>query len=379
MRDDIKRERNSPRTMTETFRVLALGGDHIGPEVVDAGLEILRHVAKRARLSIDIETDLLGGASWDVHGTFCTDAVVEKARNADATLVGAVGGPEWDEIVVDGPVTETDGLTRLRIELDVFNALRPIRSWRALFDRTPYRPDRIYGANLLIVRENSGGIYYGEPRGRERLPDGQERAFEISEYRTYEIERIARCAFSAARVRRGTVTSLDKSNVLESGKLWRESVARIGRDEYPDVELTHLLMDYALFAIACRPADFDVVLADNLFGDLVSDMAGAVAGSLGMLPSATLPGPAKPGDRIRGGVFEPTHGSAPDISGEGIANPLAAILTVAMMFDYAFGRSDLARAIEDAVDETLLAGLMTPDVGGRHTTADVTKAMLARL
>lgn len=365
--------------MSDTFKVLALGGDHIGPEVVEAGLQVLRHVAERADLSVEIESDLLGGASWDLHGAFCTDAVLEKARRADATLVGAVGGPEWDGIVIDGPITRKDGLTRLRIELDVFNALRPIRAWPALHRRTPFRPEVVEGADLLVVRENSGGIYYGEPRGRETLSEGQDRAYEISEYRTSEVERIARCAFEAARSRRGLLASLDKSNVMESGKLWRETVARIGRDEYPDVTLTHLLMDYALYAVTCRPRDFDVILADNLFGDLISDMAGSITGSLGMLPSATLPCAAKSGGRIAGGVFEPTHGSAPDISGQGIANPMGTILSVAMMFDYAFGHADLARAIEQAVDNVLQAGIMTPDLGGNAGTIDVAAATIRYL
>ena len=365
--------------MSETFRVLALGGDHIGPEVVAAGLRVLRHVGQREGIAFEVEEDLLGGASWDAHGTFCTDAVLEKARQADAVLVGAVGGPEWDGIVINGPITETDGLTRLRIEMDVYNALRPARAWPALHHRTPFRPEIVDGADLMVVRENSGGIYYGEPRGRETLPDGQERAFEISEYRTSEIERIARCAFEVAKGRRGRVASLDKSNVMESGKLWRETVTRIHRDEYWDIDLQHVLMDYALFAVACRPRDFDVLLADNLFGDLISDMVGAVAGSLGMLPSATLPCAAAPGSRVRGGVFEPTHGTAPDISGKGIANPMATILTVAMMFDYAFARSDLARDIESAVDAVLNAGVLTPDLGGTATTDAVTDAVIAAL
>ena len=365
--------------MSRPFKVLALGGDHIGPEVVASGLAVLRHAAEQFGVAVEIEEDLLGGASWDVHGTFCTDAVVAKARAADAILVGAVGGPEWDGIRIDGPITESDGLTRLRIELDVYNALRPARAWPALVAQTPYRQDVVDGADLLVVRENSGGIYYGEPRGREVLSDGQIRAFEISEYRTGEIERIARCAFEAARGRRGHVASLDKSNVMESGKLWRETVERVGRDEYPDVELRHLLMDYALFAVARAPRDFDVLLADNLFGDLISDLIAVVSGSLGMLPSATLPAAARPGHPVKGGLYEPTHGSAPDISGRGIANPIGAILSVAMMFEHGFGQPLAARAIEQAVDGALSAGLLPPDLGGAADTATVTQMVLHNL
>ena len=248
-----------------------------------------------------------------------------------------------------------------------------------MLSRTPFRPDVVDQADILVVRENSGGIYYGEPRGRETLSDGQERAYEISEYRTGEIERIARCAFTAAQGRRGKLASLDKSNVMETGKLWRKTVSRIGRDEFPDVELTHLLMDYALFAVACRPSSFDVILADNLFGDLMSDMVGAVSGSLGLLPSATLPGPAKSGDLIKGGLFEPTHGSAPDISGKGIANPIGAILSVSMIFDFALGRPDIASEIEDVVEAVLATTVRTPDIGGLASTVDMTDAIIGKL
>ena len=362
--------------MTETFKVLALAGDHIGPEVVAAGLQVLKFSADKAGLSIEVEEDLLGGASWDVDGTFCTDAVLAKAQSADAILVGAVGGPEWDDIRVDGPITQQDGLTRLRVELDVYNALRPARAWTPLLHRTPYRPEVVDGADLLVIRENSGGIYYGEPRGVERHADGSVRAFEISEYHTGEVERIARCAFEAARVRRNSVTSLDKSNVMETGKLWRETVARIGRDEYPDVTLNHLLMDFALYAVSKSPCDFDVLLADNLFGDLISDMVATVAGSLGMLPSATLPAATRAGEPIKGGIYEPTHGSAPDISGKGIANPAGTILSVAMMFEHAFARPDVTRKIESAVEDVLKAGVLTPDLGGTATTASMTDAVL---
>ena len=365
--------------MKKSFSVLALGGDHIGPEVVEAGLAILNVAAEKADIEIQLDQDLLGGASWDVHGTFCTDKVLAKAHDADAILVGAVGGPEWDSIVIDGPVTETDGLTRLRVELDVYNALRPARAWAPLLHRTPYRSDVVEGADIMIIRENSGGIYYGEPRGSETLADGQVRAFEISHYVTGEVERIARCAFEAARSRRNHVTSLDKSNVTESGKLWRETVDRIGRDEFPDVELKHLLMDYALYAVGSTSKKFDVVLADNLFGDLISDMIGMVAGSLGMLPSATISCAARAGELVKGGIYEPSHGSAPDISGQGIANPMATVLSVAMMFEYAFARVDIARKIESAVEQTLKRGILTPDLGGTVTTADVTSAVLGAL
>ncbi len=365
--------------MKEKFTVLALGGDHIGPEVVEAGLQVLRFLAEQLDLSIEIDQDLLGGASWNVHGSFCTDQVLAKARTVDAVLVGAVGGPEWDDIKVDGPITQQDGLTRLRVELDVYNALRPARAWSPILHRTPYRPEVVEGADIMVIRENSGGIYYGEPRGCELLENGQQRAFEISEYTTHEIERIARCAFECARARQNQVCSLDKSNVMESGKLWRHTVDKIHQEEYPDVELKHLLMDYALYAVAKSPKDFDVLLADNLFGDLISDMVGVVSGSLGMLPSATLVGPTRAGERIKPGIYEPTHGSAPDISGKGIANPIGTILSVGMMFEYAFGRPEINSVIEAAVHQSLVSGTMTPDIGGTATTADVTASVISAL
>ncbi|MEM7426606.1 MAG: 3-isopropylmalate dehydrogenase [Pseudomonadota bacterium] len=365
--------------MAEKYKVLALPGDYVGPEVVGAGLEVLEKAASLAGLEVSIEEDLIGGASWDVHGRFCTDEVADKARTADAVLLGAVGGPKYDGIRVDGPVTESDGLTRLRIELELYNALRPARAWDALISQTPFRRDVVEGADVMVVRENCGGIYYGEPRGWEDMPDGQERAFEVSEYRTGEVERIARAAFEEARKRRGKVSSFDKSNVMESGKLWRKTVTRIGAEEYPDVELEHILTDYGLFALASRPRDFDVVLADNLFGDLVSDLAGTLAGSLGMLPSATLPRAARPDERIRPGIYEPTHGSAPDIAGQGIANPLGTILSVGMLFRYAFARPDAARAIEAAVERVVSTGTVTPDVGGTAGTTDITKAVISEL
>lgn len=365
--------------MSDSFRVLALAGDYVGPEVVGAGLQVLDEAARHYGLQISVEEGLLGGASWDVHGTFCTDETLARAREADAVLVGAVGGPKWDDIRIDGPITESDGLTRLRVELEIYNALRPVRAWAPLLHLTPYRREVVEGADIMVIRENCGGIYYGEPRGWETLPDGQARAFEISEYTTSEVERIARAAFEEARRRRGLVTSLDKSNVMESGKLWRETVTRIGADEYPDVELQHLLTDYALYALVERPRDFDVVLADNLFGDLVSDMVGTLAGSLGMLPSATLPRDAAPGVKIKPGVYEPSHGSAPDIAGKGLANPIGTILSVAMMFEYAFARPDIAAAIVGAVERTLEQGVLTPDLGGSARTGEVTESILEHL
>ena len=231
----------------------------------------------------------------------------------------------------------------------------------------------------MLIRENCGGIYFGEPRGYETREDGSEYAFEMSAYATAEVERVARAAFEVARRRRGQLVNVDKSNVMESGALWRKVVSEVGAGEYPDVELSHLYTDNALYQLTRRPRDFDVVLADNLFGDLISDMLASIAGSLGMLPSATLAGLAPRGERTRPGLYEPTHGTAPDIFDQGIANPIGTILSVAMMFEYGFARADAAACIEAAVSRTLDDGVRTPDIGGSDGSDDVTNAVLSHL
>jgi 3-isopropylmalate dehydrogenase len=373
------RDISKDNPMPASLKVLALGGDYIGPEVVASGLRVLDHAARRHGMRVDIEEDLLGGAAWDRYGTFCRDETVAKAREADAVLVGAVGGPKWDSIYIDGPPQDKDGLTRLRMELEVYNAMRPARAWKQLLDKTPYRRDVIEGADIMVVRENCGGIYFGHPRGIEKRPDGSERGFEMSAYTTGEVERVARAALELARRRRQRLVSVDKSNVMESGVLWRRVVSAVAAREYPDVELRHLYTDNALFQLTRAPRNFDVVLADNLFGDLISDLLGAIAGSLGMLPSATLAGLAPKGERTRPGVYEPTHGTAPDIAGQGIANPIGTILSVAMIFEYGFARPDIALAIESAVSRTLDDGILTPDIGGAHRTEDITQAVLKHL
>ena len=365
--------------MTQRFNVLALGGDYIGPEVVACGLRVLKRMAELSDLIVDVEEDLLGGAAWDAHGTFCRDETATAARAADAVLVGAVGGPKWDDLYIEGRPEDKDGLTRLRMELEIFNAMRPSRAWPQLLARTPYRPEVIEGADIMVIRENCGGIYFGEPRGFETLPNGTERAFEVSAYTTNEVARVARAAFEVARRRRGELVSVDKSNVMESGVLWRKTVTEVGAREYPDVKLEHLLTDNALYQLTRRPRDFDVVLADNLFGDLISDMLGSLAGSLGMLPSATLAGLSPPGERTRPGVYEPCHGTAPDIAGQGIANPIGTILSVAMMFEYGFARADAARCIEAAVSSALDEGARTPDIGGTLGSEAMTDAVLSHL
>lgn len=375
----------------DEFTVLALGGDGIGPEVVGAGVEVLLAVAKREGLRIEIAEDLLHGAAWERYGTFCRDETVAQAREVDAVLVGAVGDPRFDDYLADhgSPVEEgveagavardpadKDGLMRLRRDLDVFAGLRPARAFEALIERTPFRPEVVRGADLMMVRELCGGAYFGLPRGIERLPGGARRAFDATVYTEAEIERIARVAFELARRRRRRLLSVDKANVMESGMLWREVVSDIGAREYSDVALTHFYADNAAYQLARAPRDFDIVLCDNLLGDLLSDQAGAIAGSLGMLPSASLAGLPPSGEPAKPGLYEPVHGSAPDIAGQGIANPHGAILSVAMMFEYGFALPALARRIEDAVEHTLATGPRTPDLGGEAGSGAVTHAVI---
>lgn len=358
--------------------ILALGGDGIGPEVVECGVQVLRHVARKAGLHLTIEHDLLGGASWDQRGTFCSDAVVAKAKAATAVLVGAVGGPKWDSLNIQGGPTDKDGLVRLRKEMDVFACLRPARSYKTLYGKTPFRPELLVGVDVMVLRELCGGVYFGSPRGIRQREDGSREGFDSNHYTEAEITRVAHVGFQLALHRRKRLTSVDKANVMESGVLWRRIVDEVA-SQYPGVALQHLYADNGLFQLVRQPQQFDVILGDNLFGDLFSDLAAAFAGSLGMLPSASLTRLAPKGAPCGPGIYEAVHGSAPDIAGRGIANPIGTILSVAMIFDYGMGRPDLASEIEAAVEKTLEAGILTPDLGGDRGSAAVTAAILGHL
>ncbi len=361
------------------FRILALGGDGIGPEVVDAGLKVIDVLASLEGFDYSLEEDLLHGAAWDAYGTFLRDETLEKARHADAVLVGAVGGANWDDLVPNGSPVEKDGLMKLRRELDVYAGLRPARAYNALLARTPFKTGVVAGANVMVVRELCGGPFFGEPRGIETSEDGVRCGFDNAVYSDLEIERIARVGFELARRRSGRLVSADKANVMESYVLWREVVTEVGARDYPDVKLIHLYADNAVYQLCCRPNAFEVILSDNLFGDILSDLTGSIAGSLGMLPSASLASAPVIGERVRPGLYEPVHGTAPDITGQGIANPLGAILSVAMMFEHGFAMPDVAQRIEVAVDDVLNAGIWTPDLGGSATTVHVTDAIISAL
>ena len=340
--------------------VVTLAGDGIGPEIMSAACELLDRVAH-----FDYDERLVGGASIDAHGTALTADVLDACLASDAVLLAAVGGPRWDAAVAADPTAPRpeQGLLGLRKGLGLFANLRPVRPSPALLDASPLKRERIEGTDLLVVRELTGGIYFGES-GR----DGDS-AHDDCAYSVAEIERIARVAFRSARTK---VTSVDKANVLETSRLWRETVTRLHADEFAAVALDHLLVDNAAMQLVAAPSSFDVVVTENLFGDILSDEAAMLTGSLGMLPSASL-GADGPG------LFEPVHGSAPDIAGTGRANPLAMFGSVALMLRHGFGMEDAAAGVESAIDRALEQGLRTPDLGGEATTEDATTAVLENL
>jgi 3-isopropylmalate dehydrogenase len=338
-------------------RIVTLPGDGIGPEIMAPALEVLRAVGE-----FEFEEHVFGGASIDAHGTALTDETLAACRSADAVLLAAVGGPKWDTTDPDKPRPE-QGLLGLRKGLGLFANLRPVKPIPALYDASPLRRERIEGTDLLVVRELTGGIYFGE---KTRTA---EQASDLCTYSVTEIERIARAGFRAARSR---VSSVDKANVLETSRLWRETVTRIHSSEFPHVELEHVLVDNAAMQLVSSPRHFDVILTENLFGDILSDEAAMLTGSIGMLPSASL-GADGPG------LFEPVHGSAPDIAGQGTANPLAMFLSAALMLRHGLGMESEAEAIESSVQAALAGGLRTADLGGRAGTAEATAAVLAAL
>jgi 3-isopropylmalate dehydrogenase len=345
-------------------RIVLLPGDGIGPEIVAAARRLLEALGE-----FEFDERIVGGASIDAHGKALTDEVLEACRGADAVLLGAVGGPKWDTTDPDAPRPE-QGLLGLRKGMGLYANLRPVRPSPALVRSSPLREERIAGTDLLVVRELTGGIYFGDS-GR----DGDS-AHDTCEYSVAEIERIARTGFEAAQRRGGRITSVDKANVLETSRLWREVVSRVAA-EYPDVKLDHLLVDNAAMQLVSRPADFDVIVTENLFGDILSDESAMLTGSLGMLPSASLGAEGDPG------LFEPVHGSAPDIAGQGVANPLATFLTTAMLLRDGLDRPDDAARIEAAVDAVLERGLRTPDLATAEEetvgTTEMTDTVLAEL
>ncbi|WP_414633264.1 3-isopropylmalate dehydrogenase [Cellvibrio sp. UBA7671] len=332
--------------------ILILEGDGIGPEIVREARKVLDVVNAKFDLGLTFENELMGGCAIDVHGVPLADLTLEKARKADAILLGAVGGPKWDKL--DRSIRPEKGLLKIRSQLGLYANLRPALLYPQLVDASSLKPEVVSGLDILIVRELAGGIYFGEPRGIRVLENGEREGYNTYKYSESEIIRIGRTAFEMARKRNGKVCSVDKANVLEATMLWREVMDTLHK-EYPDVELSHMYVDNAAMQLVRAPKQFDVLVTGNMFGDILSDAAAMLTGSIGMLPSASL-------DKDGRGMYEPCHGSAPDIAGQGIANPLATILSVSMMLRYSLGYPQVADAIEVAVGKVLDQGYRTADI-----------------
>ncbi len=342
-----------------SLTVAVLPGDGIGPEVVAEGTRVLRAVAETWGHEVALREGLIGGCAIDAHRTALPDETLRLCREADAVLLGAVGGPRWDDPAA--PVRPEQGLLGLRQSLGVYANLRPVAVHPRLAAASPLRPERLRNVDFVVVRELTGGIYFGEKR-RERLDGGDERATDTCTYTTREIERVVRAAAELARTRRGKLTSVDKANVLETSRLWRRTTTRVARDEFPDLALEHLLVDACAMHLLRRPADFDVIVTENMFGDILTDEAAMLAGSLGVLPSASLGEARAVRNGMRRGLYEPIHGSAPDIAGRGIANPIGTILSVALMLRHSFGLEKEGHAVEAAVAAALDEGCVSADI-----------------
>ncbi len=366
--------------MASRAKLLLLPGDGIGPEVMAEVRRLLEWMERRRGFGFEVAEGLVGGASYDAHATPLSEETLARAVDSDAVLFGAVGGPKWDG--VEFTSRPEQGLLRLRKEMDLFANLRPAICFEALVEVSTLKPEVVRGLDILIVRELTGGIYFGQPRGIETLADGSRRGVNTQVYSSAEIRRVARVAFELARKRKRRVCSAEKSNVMESGELWRQEVQTLRDESYPDIELSHIYADNCAMQLVREPKQFDVILADNLFGDILSDEAGMLTGSLGMLPSASLGATDEDTGRLPA-LYEPVHGSAPDIAGMGRANPLAMLLSLAMALRYSFGREDDAALIERAIGKVLAAGLRTADIlqpGMRAlSTAQMGEAVVAEL
>ncbi len=364
--------------MPANKKLLMLPGDGIGPEVMDEVRRVIGWMDKRRHVSFDVADDLVGGCAYDKHGTSLTDKTLAKAMGVDAVLLGAVGGPKWDKVARQH--RPEAGLLKLRKEMDLFANLRPATVFPALADASSLKKELVSGLDMLIVRELTGGVYFGQPRGIETLKDGSKRAVDTQIYTTGEIDRVCRAALELARKRGKRVTSVDKANVMETGVLWREVATRVGKD-FPDIQLSHMYADNCAMQLVRNPKQFDVIVTDNLFGDLLSDCAAMLTGSLGMLPSASLGAPDASGRRRA--LYEPVHGTAPDIAGRKLANPLAMIMSFAMCLRYSFDLGEDADMVETAVRNVLDAGLRTADImqpGKKQvSTEDMGEAVTAEL
>lgn len=359
-------------TTPQSYNLVILPGDGIGPEVMAEVKKLINWIEQNSSIQFSIEDDLIGGTAYDAYGTPFADETLEKCRKADAILLGAVGGPKWDG--VDYNLRPEAGLLKARKQLDLFANLRPALVFDALIDASTLKPEVIRGLDILIVRELTGGVYFGEPRGIEDLGNGERRGVNTQVYTTSEIHRVARVAFDLARKRQNRVCSCEKANVMESGKLWREDITALHASKFSDVELSHMYADNCAMQLLRNPRQFDVIVTDNLFGDILSDEAAMLTGSLGMLPSASL-GATDPNTGKRPALYEPVHGSAPDIAGQGKANPMATILSFAMALRYSLNQPALADAVEQAVQQVLSDGIRTPDIMAEGCTEVSTSAI----
>ena len=360
-------------------KFLLLPGDGIGPEVVGEVKKIINWFNKNKSLDFEIDEDLVGGTSYDKHGTPITDEVFYKALESEAVILGAVGGPKWDNL--DFSKKPERALLKLRKELKLFANLRPAICFKQLVDASSLKPELVSDLDIMFVRELTGGIYFGEPRGIKPIDNGERKGINTHVYTTSEIERVARVAFDLARKRNNKVTSCEKSNVMEAGQLWKEEVQSIHEKEYQDVELNHMLADNCAMQLVRNPKQFDVIVTDNLFGDMLSDEAAMLTGSLGLLPSASLGAKDKNGNMRS--LYEPVHGSAPDISGKGIANPIATILSFGMALRYSLDLDKEADTLEKAVQNVLDAGLRTKDILSKGkkeiSTSEMGDAIISKL
>lgn len=365
--------------MAANKSLLFLPGDGIGPEVMAEVKRVADWFGDQGAVRFEIEQDLVGGCAYDDHGEAISEATMKLAAEADAVLLGAVGGPKWADVAYDQ--RPEAGLLRLRKDLELFANLRPALCFDALADASSLKRELIEGLDMMIVRELTGGVYFGEPKEIIDLGDGQRRAVDTQLYETYEIERIARVAFELARKRANKVTSAEKNNVMQTGVLWKEEVTKVHAQDYADVELVHMLADNCGMQLVRAPKQFDVLVSDNLFGDLLSDVAAMLTGSLGMLPSASLGAVDETGRRPA--MYEPVHGSAPDIAGKSIANPIASVLSFGMALRYSFDLGVEADLVDAAVDAVLAQGLRTPDImtpGMREvSTREMGTAIIAQL
>ena len=356
-------------------KLLALGGDGIGPEVLESGLMVLESISKIIKVNFEIDFDLIGGICWDKYGTFCRNSTIQKAREVDAILVGAVGGPKWDAMKIKGDPEDQDGLMCLRKKLGAFFGIRPAKNYKSLQKIIPFKKEYVENSEIIILREMCGGMMFSKPRGLKFLDNDDRYGFDTAGYNELEIKKFAKCGFELAKMYNKNIISIDKSNVMESYRLWRDVVQEVSYD-YSSIYLDHLYADNCAYQMIMNPKNFNIILACNFLGDIFSDLAATISGSLGMLPSASLCGSPL---HTTKGIYEPVHGTAPELVGTGMANPIAMILSISMMLKFSFGLDEISKKIEFAIDKTLENGFHTKDLKGNCSTNEITDHIIKEL